>query len=184
LSWLSGSLWLIAIGGAAIAAAWFYTGGPRPYGYLGLGEVGVFVFFGPVAVLGTAYTQNPHVSLGAVWGSCGIGLLACAILMANNIRDIPTDRKAGKRTLAVRLGDRRARRVYTAETLGAFVFVLPCLLITPRVLATLLLVAPLVRVIGPVGRGVKGADLVGVLRATGQIELGFGLLLGLGLALA
>jgi 1,4-dihydroxy-2-naphthoate octaprenyltransferase len=181
LAGLSGHWWLIGVGAAAILAAWFYTGGPRPYGYAGFGEAGVFVFFGPVAVLGTAYTQHPRLSLAAVAGSFGIGLLACAILMANNLRDIPSDRKAGKLTLAVRLGDRRARRVYTGEIAAAFLAVAPCALAEPRAWVTLLMAVPAIRAVGAVARGARGEALVAVLRGTGRIELGYGLLLGLAL---
>jgi 1,4-dihydroxy-2-naphthoate octaprenyltransferase len=183
LSWMSGHLWLVAVGASAIAAAWFYTGGPRPYGYMGLGEVGVFVFFGLVAVLGTVYTQVSAISGPAVLGACGIGLLACAILMANNLRDLPDDAKSGKRTAAVILGDARARMVYQSELLGAFACAAAIAVWNMRALAVLVLLVPAVRVIGPVGRGARGADLVGVLRATGQIELGYGLILGIALGL-
>src|SRR5687768_13667892 len=96
--------WLVAVGVACIVAAWFYTGGTRPYGYAGLGELMVFVFFGLVAVVGTTYVQTETFELAALCAAVGIGALACAILVANNLRDIPTDREAGKRTLAVRLG--------------------------------------------------------------------------------
>ena len=95
-----------------ILAAWFYTGGSRPYGYLGLGEVMVFVFFGLVAVLGTTYVQTESFELSALYAAVGVGALACAILVANNLRDIPTDKVAGKRTLAVALGDERTRHLY------------------------------------------------------------------------
>ena len=104
--------WLIIIGVAAIAAAWFYTGGSKPYGYLGLGEVFVFIFFGLVAVLGTTYTQAGQISGLAVTGAVGAGLVSTALLMANNVRDIPTDIEAAKMTLAVRLGDTKARWSY------------------------------------------------------------------------
>ena len=104
--------WLLPVGAAAILAAWFYTGGPRPYGYAGFGEVFVFVFFGLVAVLGTTYVQAERLSWPAVGGAVGIGLLACALLVANNLRDIPTDAVVGKRTMAVLLGDRRTRLLY------------------------------------------------------------------------
>ena len=104
--------WLMIIGVASIVAAWFYTGGKKPYGYLGLGEVFVFVFFGLVAVLGTTYTQAGQISGLAVTGAVGTGLVSTALLMANNVRDIPTDTEAGKKTLAVRLGDTKARWSY------------------------------------------------------------------------
>jgi len=184
LSWRSGHLWLVGVGALAIAAAWFYTGGARPYGYAGLGEVGVFTFFGLVAALGTAYTQEPSLPWTAWCGAAGTGVLACAILMANNLRDIPTDRKAGKKTLAVRLGDRKSRRIYTAQMLVAFACVAPCAVANPRVAAVFVLLIPTIHVIGPVQRGARGADLIPVLKRTAQIDLGFGLLLGLALALA
>jgi 1,4-dihydroxy-2-naphthoate octaprenyltransferase len=111
--------WLVAVGLVSVAAAWFYTGGSRPYGYLGLGEVMVFVFFGLVAVVGTTYVQTEHWSWAALWAAVGVGALACAILVVNNLRDIPTDTVAGKRTLAVVLGDRRTRVLYAAVGVGA-----------------------------------------------------------------
>lgn len=108
----AGAWWLIVVGLLAIVAAWYYTGGKKPYGYMGLGEVFVFVFFGLVAVLGTTYTQANALS-GLAWaGAIGTGLVSTALLMANNVRDIPTDRQAGKVTLAVRLGDTKARWSY------------------------------------------------------------------------
>ena len=109
------SWWLVAVGAACIAAAWFYTGGPRPYGYSGLGEVFVFAFFGVVAVAGTAYVQMSAFSWLGLAASVPAGLLACALLMVNNLRDIKTDTVAGKRTLAVMLGDARSRAVYVAD---------------------------------------------------------------------
>ncbi len=104
--------WLVAVGALSILAAWFYTGGKKPYGYLGLGEVMVFVFFGLVAVLGTQYVQAEDLTLTGLYAAVGVGALACAILVANNLRDIPTDTEAGKRTLAVKLGDGRTRAFY------------------------------------------------------------------------
>ena len=111
--------WLVAVGAAAVLAAWLYTGGPRPYGYAGLGELFVFVFFGLVAVCGTTYVQVGRVTGPALVCAVAVGLLACAILVVNNLRDIPTDTTAGKRTLAVRLGDRGTRRLYAALRDGA-----------------------------------------------------------------
>src|SRR4051794_20810813 len=104
--------WLVLVGAACMVAAWYYTGGRSPYGYRGLGEVSVFVFFGLVATVGTTYVQAGEVTTASVFAGIGCGALACAILVANNLRDIPTDTAAGKQTLAVRLGDRRTRLFY------------------------------------------------------------------------
>lgn len=111
---LSGQWWMLVLGAAAIAAAWYYTGGSHPYGYAGLGEVFVFVFFGLMATTGTTYVQTGTVP-GWLWAAaCGIGLIACSLLMVNNLRDIETDPAHGKRTLAVRLGDHGARTSFVA----------------------------------------------------------------------
>ncbi|MFD3799698.1 1,4-dihydroxy-2-naphthoate polyprenyltransferase [Kocuria palustris] len=125
---LSGQWWFLVIGASAVLAAWGYTGGPWPYGYRGLGDAAVFVYFGLVAVLCTAMTHAGELNLQAWIAAVATGLFACALLMANNIRDIPGDQEVGKRTLAVRLGDRWARVVFTAELGLAFalhVFLLP-----------------------------------------------------------
>ncbi|WP_225752923.1 1,4-dihydroxy-2-naphthoate polyprenyltransferase [Actinotalea sp. Marseille-Q4924] len=180
---LSGHWWLLAVGAVAVAAAWTYTGGRTPYGYRGLGEVGVFVFFGLVATLGTTYTQTDGVSWAAVVGAVAIGLLACALLMVNNLRDIPTDVLAGKRTLAVRLGDHRARRVYAVLVtlpigLGAI-----CAFASPWAALVLLLGFPAGVLAATVLLGARGILLKPVLAGTGLLELGFGLVLGLGLAI-
>ena len=180
---LSGAWWLLAVGALAVVAAWTYTGGRRPYGYLGLGEVGVFVFFGLVAVLGTTYTQVGGVTWPAVVGAVAIGLLACALLMANNLRDIPTDVLAGKRTLAVRLGDHRARRVYAVMVVVPVLLGAVCAFAAPWSLLVLLLLAPAVLLAVAVLAGARGIALVPVLGGTGLLELAFGMLLGLGLAL-
>lgn len=111
---LTGLWWLLLAGAAAIASAWFYTGGPKPYGYAGLGEVFVFIFFGVMAVVGTTYVQIEAMSWPALVLSVGVGAFACAILVANNLRDIPSDTHSGKRTLAVRLGAARTRQLYVA----------------------------------------------------------------------
>lgn len=112
--------WLLLIGAACIAAAWFYTGGKRPYGYAGLGEVFVFIFFGLVATLGTTWVQVLVLPQEAWFGAVGAGLLACAVLLANNLRDIPHDRAAGKRTLSVLIGPRATQVLFTLFVVGAF----------------------------------------------------------------
>jgi len=180
---LTGVWWLLAVGAAAVAAAWFYTGGRRPYGYVGLGEVGVFVFFGLVATVGTTYTQVLQVPWPAWLGAVGTGLNACALLMANNLRDVPTDALAGKRTLAVRLGEHRARRLYGAELLGALVAGAVCAAVAPWSLLVLLLALPVTLLSVTVLAGARGRLLVPVLAGTGLLSLGYGALLGLGLAL-
>lgn len=125
LSAASGHLWLVAAGAVAILAAWFYTGGKHPYGYFGLGELIAFVFFGPVAVIGTSYAQTGLVTPLAIWAGVAIGLFAAALLLVNNIRDIRTDIQTGKRTIAVRLGQQRATWVYRLCLLVAFSCLVP-----------------------------------------------------------
>jgi 1,4-dihydroxy-2-naphthoate octaprenyltransferase len=178
---LSGQWWLIAVGAAAVLAAWFYTGGPHPYGYLGLGEVFVFVFFGLVAVLGTTYTQAGRIGPAAVAVAVAMGAIACAILVANNLRDIPSDAVAGKRTLAVRMGDRASRWFYIALVTGAFALIVAVGVVHPgarfAVIAAIFAVPPVDRI-----RHATGRDLIPVLRDTGRTELALGLLLLLGLA--
>ncbi|ANC31282.1 1,4-dihydroxy-2-naphthoate polyprenyltransferase [Isoptericola dokdonensis] len=180
---VSGHWWLLAVGVLCVAAAWFYTGGRRPYGYAGLGEVGVFVFFGLVATLGTTYTQADRLTWPAVLGAVGVGLIACALLMVNNVRDIPTDVLAGKRTLAVRLGDRRARRLYALWIVLPVLLALVCALWNPWVLLVGVLLLPAVLLVLPVLAGAHGRALVPVLAGTGMFELAYGVLLGVGLAL-
>ena len=183
LSAVSGQWWLIAVGAVAILAAWTYTGGRNPYGYRGLGEVGVFVFFGLVAVLGTTWTQAGVPGWPAWAGAVGIGLLACALLMVNNIRDIPTDVLNGKRTLAVRLGEGRSRRLSAAFLWLALVLGASCALVAPWSLLVLLLALPVALLTTTVMVGARGVLLRPVLAGTGLLELGYGILLGLGLAL-
>ena len=177
------TLWLVPLGAVMMAAAWGYTGGTSPYGYRGLGEVAVFVFFGLVAVVGTTYVQAERVTWPAVLGGVGCGALACAILVTNNLRDIPTDAVAGKRTLAVRLGDPRSRLLYLALVGVAFLVAGVLAAATPWALLALL-AAPLAA--GPVRAvrsGAVGRDLVPVLGGTGRLQLGYAALLALGLAL-
>ena len=117
--------WLVAVGAACVAAAWLYTGGPRPYGYVGLGEVSVFAFFGVVATMGTAYVQTEKVTGLELLAALPVGLLAVSLLVVNNLRDIPGDTAAGKRTLAVRFGPTATRRFYEGCVLGAVVAIAP-----------------------------------------------------------
>ena len=170
---------LLAVGGVALAAAWGYTGTSRPYGYRGLGELSVFVFFGLVAGVGTTYVQREDVPPAAVLGGVAMGALACAILVANNLRDVPTDEVVGKRTLAVVLGDPRTRVLYVALLALAYVAVVP---LAPWGLLALLsapLAVPLVRT---VTGGATGRDLVPVLGGTGRLQLAHAVLLTAGLA--
>ncbi len=180
---LSGQWWLLAVGAVAILAAWYYTGGSRPYGYRGLGEVGVFVFFGLVAVLGTTYTQADRISWPAVVGAVAVGLLACALLMVNNLRDVPTDALVGKRTVAVRIGERRARQAYAALVVVPVVLGVVCAFAAPWALIVIVLALPAGLLAFTVLVGARGIALVPVLAGTGMLELAFGVLLGLGLAL-
>jgi len=180
---LAGTWWLLAVGALCVVAAWFYTGGRRPYGYRGLGEIGVFIFFGLVAVLGTTYTQALAISWQAVVGATGVGLIACALLMVNNIRDLPSDREAGKLTLAVRLGDRAARRAFVVLLVVPLVLVLPIARTHPAALGVLVLAVPVWLVSRRVLGGASRGDLMSALRNTGLIELAYGLLLGAALAL-
>jgi 1,4-dihydroxy-2-naphthoate polyprenyltransferase len=176
------SWWLLLLGAAAIAAAWFYTGGSHPYGYRALGEVSVFVFFGLGAVLGTAYVQMDRLSWLALGAAIPVGLLACALLVINNLRDIPTDETAGKRTLAVVLGDRRTRLLYIGCVSLPFAAAVAMAFAAPLTLLTLLALPAAVRPAGAVRNGVSGHALVSVLGQTGRLQLAFGVLLTAGLA--
>ena len=177
--------WLVAVGVLAILAAWFYTGGSSPYGYHGLGEVMVFVFFGLVAVLGTTYVQTEAFSWPALYAAVGIGALACAILVVNNLRDIPTDTEAGKRTLAVRLGAERTRGLYALLVLAAAAAVVAVAAATTWWalvgLGFLGVLAPAVRT---VLSGATGLALVPVLQKTGLGELVWSVLVAVPLLVA
>ena len=177
------SWWLIPVGIAAVAAAWFYTGGPKPYGYAGFGEIFVFVFFGLVAVLGTTYVQAGEISLTATIAAVGIGLLACALLMANNLRDVHTDVTAGKRTLAVLLGEPLSRKVFALMVSGAFLAVVVISVSHPWCLLALLAGPLAVPPVRQVLTGARGPALVVVLGATARVEIVYAALLAIGLAL-
>lgn len=177
------SWWLLLVGVAAIAAAWFYTGGSRPYGYAGFGELFVFVFFGVVATTGSAFVQIERFTPLTLLVSVPVGLLATALLVVNNLRDIPTDAVSGKRTLAVRLGDLRTRYLYVALMVVPFLL-LPFLCgLSGRPLGAVALFGVLLARI-PVQRvleGASGGALIPVLGATGRVQLVFGVLLSIGL---
>jgi 1,4-dihydroxy-2-naphthoate octaprenyltransferase len=177
------SWWLILLGAAAVTAAWTYTGGPRPYGYRGLGELAVFAFFGIAAVAGTAYVQMTRWTWLAFAAAVPVGLLACALLVINNLRDIPTDAAAGKRTLAVLLGERRSRSLYAGCALvpfGVAAAIAPARPLALLTLAALPLCLPSLR---SVRAGADGPALISVLGQTGRLQLAFGFLLALGLAI-
>lgn len=186
--------WLVVVGVVCILAAWFYTGGAKPYGYAGLGEVVVFVFFGLVAVVGTTYVQTAgtpgatgRALLPSFLAACATGALACAILVANNLRDIPGDEVVGKRTLAVRLQDPRTRLLYAALVVAAFVLLVPLALTSSWwVLVALVAVPPARSAVAVVRGGARGPGLIPVLALTGVTELlhGAGLLAGLAVSAA
>jgi len=174
---------LVVVGLASFAAGWFYTGGSHPYGYYGLGELFVFVFFGLVATIGATYVQTESVTGLAAVAAVPVGLLATALLVINNLRDIPGDTESGKRTLAVRLGDGRSRALYVAMLVLAFASVPVVAGGFDRGPAAAALVG-IVLARGPVLKvleGAKGADLIPVLGATGRVQLVTGLLLAAGL---
>lgn len=179
---LSGYWWLLGVGIVAIVAAWYYTGSSRPYGYAGWGEVSVFVFFGPVATLGTMYTQCGMVTWWAVLASFALGLFAVAMLLVNNIRDIETDAAAGKQTLAVRVGDYRARQLYAASVSLPLLLSILIAFAQPWVLLTLLLILPsLLLVLGMRLR--VGAAMGPLFLGTSAVGLVYGLVLAMGIAL-
>jgi 1,4-dihydroxy-2-naphthoate octaprenyltransferase len=180
---LATSPWLLVVGALCFAAGWFYSGGSRPYGYAGFGEVFVFAFFGLVAVIGTAYVNLGHVTALAVTAAIPVGFLATALLVVNNLRDIESDMVAGKKTLAVRSGARATRGLYTALVVGAFLLVAVIALRRPAALIALLAVVPALPPLRRVLAGAEGHDLVTALAGTGMLQLAFGALLALGIAL-
>jgi 1,4-dihydroxy-2-naphthoate polyprenyltransferase len=175
---------LLIVGAACLAAGALYTGGPRPYGYAGLGEVAVLAFFGVVATVGSAYVQVEGVPAAAWWSGLALGLLACGVLLTNNIRDVAGDRAAGKRTLAVRVGAQAARGVYVGCLGGAFAGVVAVGVIHPLALLGLLAAPLAVRPARLVLTASAPPALVAALVATVRLELAVGGLLTLGLALS
>ncbi len=181
---LSQAWLMLPVGALCILAAWYYTGGSNPYGYRGLGEVFVFVFFGLVATLGTTYTQAGTLTWSSIAGAVGVGALATAILVANNLRDIPTDAGNGKRTLAVRLGEAWTRRLYLGLVALSLLVVAACATVSLTALVALpayLLVVPVVRTLRS---GAAGAALVPVLAGTGVFQLAWSLLIAVGIGVA
>ncbi|WP_051836829.1 1,4-dihydroxy-2-naphthoate polyprenyltransferase [Streptomyces sp. NRRL WC-3742] len=177
------SWWLLALAGLCALGGWFYTGGSSPYGYRSMGDVSIFVFHGVIAVCATTYIQLERVPALAVGASLPMGLLACALLTTNNLRDIPTDSEAGKITVAVRLGERRTRVYYALLVAAAFAVALALAPQRPAVLlvaaAAPVAVLPLRLVLG----GARGRDLIPALEHTCWLLLAFGALLSTGLAL-
>ncbi|TRZ84143.1 MAG: 1,4-dihydroxy-2-naphthoate polyprenyltransferase [Streptomycetaceae bacterium] len=181
LAWLT-SWWLLLIGAAAVIAAWTYTGGKKPYGYSGLGEISVFVFFGLVATVGSYYVQTEKITLHSFIVAIPMGSLSCAILAANNIRDRAKDEMVGKRTLAVRLGDRRSRILFFTLLLSAHVA--PLFTLSPWSLLTLLALPASIGLGRLVLSGISGKALIPVLAKTGQLQLAFSALLATSLWLS
>jgi 1,4-dihydroxy-2-naphthoate octaprenyltransferase len=176
------SWWLIAVGVAAIASAWGYTGGRYPYGYLGLGEIFVFVFFGLVATMGAYYVQVEQLTLNSLLVAIPMGALSCAILVINNIRDRALDEIAGKRTLAVRIGDRAARRGFSILILLAYLA--PLALRSWWVLLTLLTAPMALLLIRQVLGSASGKELIPLLAKTGKLQLQYSILLAIALELS
>jgi len=175
------SWWIILVGALAINAAWGYTGGSNPYGYKGLGEISVFLFFGVVATVGTYYVQTEELNSQILIISIPMGALACAILAINNLRDRAQDETVGKKTLAVRLGDKGARRLYIALLVSAHLFAL--LTFKPAALLTLLALPLSLSLARGVSGGATGSALIPYLAKTGKLQLAFAALFALGLVI-
>lgn len=179
------TLWLIAIGVAAIIAAWTYTGGPRPYGYAGFGEVFVFLFFGVIATMGTEFVVAERLTPTGAIASVAVGAVACALLVINNLRDIPGDTEAGKNTLAVKMGDLSTRKFFAGLVVVAFVaVVVTSFTAGPFAMLGLVGVISLRPAIESVARGTKGRDLIAVLEVVGKGQMILGVTYTIGLVLA
>jgi len=177
--------WILGVGAAALAAGWFYTGGPRPYGYMGLGEVFVFVFFGLVATVGTTYVAITEFTEVSIIAGVGVGAVACALLVINNLRDLPRDAQVGKRTLAVRMGEAATRWFYVYLILLAGVVTIVLTVLAGPFTLLGLGAAPFGwMAIRPVRAGAQGQELIVVLGATGKFQLVYGVLLAIGIAIA
>lgn len=181
---LSGQWWLLAVGGLAVLAAWTYTASKNPYGYRGWGEAAVFVFFGPVAVLGTMLTQAGGVTWWAVFASAGVGLYAVTLLMVNNLRDRAGDEVAGKRTLAVKLGDRRTRVAFAAAALLPIACAVAVAFALPWALVATLVALPSALAAAAVVGGASGIALKPVFQGLGGVGLAYAALLAAGIAVS
>ena len=175
--------WLILIGAVSIVAAWFYTGGKKPYGYKGLGEISVFIFFGLVATLGTYYAESGNLTLWAIALAVEMGFLACAILAVNNLRDLPKDALVGKHTLAVRLGDKRARQLLITLIILPLLIQITFIKITYLSLLSLLVIPSLVKIIRTIRRGAVNAELIPALGAIAKLQSAFTLWIVIALVL-
>jgi len=184
LIWRTGLWWLLAVGALCILAAWYYTGGKNPYGYRGLGELGVFIFFGLVATLGTMLTQAGRLTVPSVLGAVGIGFATCALIMINNLRDIASDAEAGKRTLAVRLGEHHARRWYSAFIWLPIPIGIAAALWAVWSPAVVFLIGPAFLLTMPVLAGARGRALLPILGGTSAYALGYAIILALAFAVA
>ncbi|MGW4478987.1 1,4-dihydroxy-2-naphthoate polyprenyltransferase [Rhodococcus triatomae] len=173
--------WLVLVGAGCIVGAWYYTGGTKPYGYSGFGEIAVFVFFGLVAVLGTQFVQAERVDWSGLVSAIAIGSFSSAVLVANNLRDIPTDTESGKVTLAVRLGDARTRILHLVLVAVPFVMTLVLVARTPWVLLGLLALPLAAKANAPVRSGAQGMALIPALAATGAAMLVWGAVTGIAL---
>jgi len=176
--------WLIAVGLASIVAAWLYTGGPRPYGYAGMGEVMVFVFFGLVGTLGSTFVQRGSLTPTSWYAAVAVGALTTALLVVNNLRDIPGDARSGKRTLAVIVGDRTTRALYVALLVAGALATIPIAWLHPWAWLTEFACVLAVRPIRTICAGASGRDLIPALVDTGRLELVFGVVLGTTLLIA
>jgi 1,4-dihydroxy-2-naphthoate octaprenyltransferase len=168
---LSVSKWLFVIGALSILAAWGYTGGKKPYGYLGFGEVSVFIFFGLVATIGSYYIQNKEINWQIFLISIPVGCLSCAVLVINNLRDLSNDELVGKRTLSVLLGDKKTRDFYTVLLVVSQLISTLAAVVNIRMLLTLICIPMMINAIKKVARGAKGIELIPVLERTARLQL-------------
>ena len=178
------SPWLIAVGVIAIIAAWNYTGGKNPYGYLGFGEISVFIFFGVVATVGSYFAQSQKISWQSLLISIPMGSLACSILAINNLRDLPKDSLVNKKTLAVRLGDLRARKALIGLLIVSQITSALAYLITPWALITLIAIPLTLGISKAISSGQSGKELIPLLGKAGELQLATALLITLALTLS